>query len=129
MLLPWLWVSWRRLMAKGATTVEINARKDGRGQVSEKELFYRNVMVDDHEGESAMADPTNFRRERIEKLLHELRYEVERGMLEREILMKKWAFASTFRSATKSLMGSFSASSGPGRSLGMLCILTTSSPG
>lgn len=32
-----------------------------------------------------MADPTNFRRERIEKLLHELRYEVERGMLEREI--------------------------------------------
>ena len=32
-----------------------------------------------------MADPTNFRRGRIEKLLHELRYEVERGMLEREI--------------------------------------------
>jgi hypothetical protein len=32
-----------------------------------------------------MADPTNFRRERIEKLLYELRYEVERGMLEREI--------------------------------------------
>ncbi len=32
-----------------------------------------------------MADPTNFRRERIEKLLHELRYEVERGMLERDI--------------------------------------------
>lgn len=32
-----------------------------------------------------MADPTNFRRERIEKLLHELRYEVERGMLEKDI--------------------------------------------
>ncbi len=32
-----------------------------------------------------MTDPTNFRRERIEKLLHELRYEVERGMLERDI--------------------------------------------
>jgi hypothetical protein len=32
-----------------------------------------------------MADPTNFRMERIEKLLHELRYEIERGMLEREI--------------------------------------------
>jgi hypothetical protein len=32
-----------------------------------------------------MADPTNFRRERIDRLLHELRYEVERGMLERDI--------------------------------------------
>ena len=32
-----------------------------------------------------MSDPTNFRRQRIEKLLHELRYEVERGMLERDI--------------------------------------------
>lgn len=32
-----------------------------------------------------MADPTGFRQERIEKLLHELRYEVERGMLERDI--------------------------------------------
>ena len=32
-----------------------------------------------------MADATNFRMERIEKLLHELRYEVERGMMEREI--------------------------------------------
>lgn len=32
-----------------------------------------------------MADPTNFRQERIEKLLNELRYEVERGMLERDI--------------------------------------------
>ena len=32
-----------------------------------------------------MSDPTNFRRERIEKLLHELRYEIERGMMEREI--------------------------------------------
>lgn len=32
-----------------------------------------------------MADPTNFRQQRIEKLLHELRYEVERGMLERDI--------------------------------------------
>lgn len=32
-----------------------------------------------------MADPTNFRQERIEKLLHELRYEVERGMMERDI--------------------------------------------
>lgn len=32
-----------------------------------------------------MADPTNFRKERIEKLLHELRYEVERGMMERDV--------------------------------------------
>jgi hypothetical protein len=32
-----------------------------------------------------MADTTNFRRERIEKLLHELRYEVERGMMEVDI--------------------------------------------
>lgn len=32
-----------------------------------------------------MSDPTSFRQERIEKLLHELRYEVERGMLEKEI--------------------------------------------
>ncbi|MET4529128.1 hypothetical protein [Bradyrhizobium sp. JR18.2] len=32
-----------------------------------------------------MTDPTNFRRERIEKLLHELRYEVERGMMERDL--------------------------------------------
>lgn len=32
-----------------------------------------------------MSDTTNFRRERIEKLLHELRYEVERGMMERDI--------------------------------------------
>ena len=32
-----------------------------------------------------MSDPTNFRRERIDKLLHELRYEVERGMMERDI--------------------------------------------
>lgn len=30
-------------------------------------------------------DPTGFRQERIEKLLHELRYECERGMLEGEI--------------------------------------------
>ena len=35
--------------------------------------------------EYAMADPTNFRMERIEKLLHELQYEIERGMMEREI--------------------------------------------
>ena len=32
-----------------------------------------------------MSDPTGFRKERIEKLLHELRYEVERGMMENEI--------------------------------------------
>lgn len=33
-----------------------------------------------------MSEPIfNFRRERIEKLLQELRYEVERGMLERDI--------------------------------------------
>lgn len=32
-----------------------------------------------------MTDPTNFRQERIEKLLHELRYEVERGMMEGDI--------------------------------------------
>jgi hypothetical protein len=35
--------------------------------------------------EKVMVDPTNFRMQRIEKLLHELRYEVERGMLERDI--------------------------------------------
>ena len=32
-----------------------------------------------------MDDATNFRMERITKLLHELHYEVERGMMEREI--------------------------------------------
>lgn len=32
-----------------------------------------------------MADPTSFRRERIEKVLAELRYEVERGILEGDI--------------------------------------------
>ena len=32
-----------------------------------------------------MADTTGFRKERIEKLLHELRYEIERGMMDREI--------------------------------------------
>jgi hypothetical protein len=32
-----------------------------------------------------MTDPTNFRMERIEKLLYELRYEIERGMIGREI--------------------------------------------
>ncbi len=32
-----------------------------------------------------MADATNFRQERIEKLLHELRYEIERGMMQKEI--------------------------------------------
>jgi hypothetical protein len=32
-----------------------------------------------------MSDPSNFRMERIEKLLRELRYEIERGMLERDI--------------------------------------------
>ena len=32
-----------------------------------------------------MGDPTGFRRERIEKLLTELRYEIERGIMEREI--------------------------------------------
>lgn len=32
-----------------------------------------------------MVDPTNFRRERIEKMLYELRYEIERGMIEAEI--------------------------------------------
>lgn len=32
-----------------------------------------------------MTETTNIRRERIERLLDELRYEVERGMLEREI--------------------------------------------
>ena len=32
-----------------------------------------------------MTDTTNFRMERIEKLLAELRYEIERGMLERDI--------------------------------------------
>lgn len=32
-----------------------------------------------------MTEATNFRQERIEKLLHELRYEIERGMMERDI--------------------------------------------
>ena len=32
-----------------------------------------------------MADEINVRRERIEQLLQQLRYEIERGMLEREI--------------------------------------------
>lgn len=32
-----------------------------------------------------MTDPTNFRQERIEKLLKELEYEVTRGMLEKDI--------------------------------------------
>ena len=32
-----------------------------------------------------MNDTTNFRKERIEKLLHELRYEIERGMMEKDI--------------------------------------------
>jgi hypothetical protein len=32
-----------------------------------------------------MADPSNFRMERIEKLLSELRYEIERGMMEQDI--------------------------------------------
>lgn len=32
-----------------------------------------------------MADPTNFHRERVEKLLKELQYEVTRGMLEGDI--------------------------------------------
>jgi len=31
------------------------------------------------------SDPTNFRKERIEKLLYELRYEVERGTMSHEI--------------------------------------------
>lgn len=30
-------------------------------------------------------DPPNFRLERIERLLHELKYEITRGMVEREI--------------------------------------------
>lgn len=32
-----------------------------------------------------MSDPTRFRIERIEKLLYELRYEVERGIMEQDI--------------------------------------------
>jgi len=32
-----------------------------------------------------MTETTNIRRERIERLLHELQYEVERGMLDRDI--------------------------------------------
>lgn len=32
-----------------------------------------------------MVDATNFRRERIEKLLYELKYEIERGILQEEI--------------------------------------------
>jgi hypothetical protein len=32
-----------------------------------------------------MPDPTNFRMQRIEKLLAELRYEIERGMMEQDI--------------------------------------------
>lgn len=36
------------------------------------------------------SDKTNIRMERIEKLLYELRYEVERGMMEREIDETIW---------------------------------------
>lgn len=32
-----------------------------------------------------MTDTTNFRKERIEKLLYELRYEIERGIMEHDI--------------------------------------------
>jgi len=32
-----------------------------------------------------MSDTPNARQERIERLLHELRYEIERGLMEREI--------------------------------------------
>ena len=32
-----------------------------------------------------MPETVNIRQERIEKLLHELRYEIERGLMEREI--------------------------------------------
>jgi hypothetical protein len=32
-----------------------------------------------------MADTTNIRQERIERLLNELRYEIERGMMEGEV--------------------------------------------
>lgn len=32
-----------------------------------------------------MTETPNIRQERIERLLHELRYEIERGMMEREI--------------------------------------------
>lgn len=32
-----------------------------------------------------MNDPKQYRKERIERLLHELKYEIERGMMEREI--------------------------------------------
>ena len=32
-----------------------------------------------------MSDKTSFRKERVEKLLFELRYEIERGMMERDI--------------------------------------------
>lgn len=32
-----------------------------------------------------MSEKPNYRMERIDRLLHELRYEVERGMMEREI--------------------------------------------
>lgn len=32
-----------------------------------------------------MSDETNVRKERIERLLRDLRYEVERGMMERDI--------------------------------------------
>lgn len=32
-----------------------------------------------------MADPTNYRQERIERLLNELKYEITRGMIEGEI--------------------------------------------
>jgi hypothetical protein len=32
-----------------------------------------------------MSETSNIRKERIERLLHELRYEIERGMLEKDI--------------------------------------------
>jgi hypothetical protein len=36
-------------------------------------------------GDEAMTDPINYRMERIERLLYELRHEVTRGMIEGEI--------------------------------------------
>lgn len=65
-----------------------------------------------------MPDPTNFRRERIEKLLNELRYEVERGMRD-AILMKQLGSVSMFRLAMQYMAELCFANFGHARSRGL----------
>lgn len=49
---------------------------------------------------TVMSETTNIRQERIEKLLYELRYEVERGLMEREI-GEEMTFRFVFRLSQK----------------------------